>query len=117
MSAELQRHMQAAWQPTDKQIALAEAALQASPETKYAYTLHLLLEKSYGVWTDDVAVVALDGVFTDRATALAALKALSEQFHDATGRPLTAGWTTHFNNGQWAVFEDICSELPKRVTT
>lgn len=107
----LQEDMTARWRPTLEQQILAERTAANAP-AGHAYTCHLLVGKSYGIWHGDIAVIALDGVFTDRAAALLYLEAATRQYHETTGEPVTGGWTRHTERG-WAVFEDILASFPK----
>lgn len=100
------------WKPTDNQIKLANVVTDATGDA--VYTLHLLVNKVYGFWTEDVEVIGLDGIYTDRATALEALGALTKAYHKATGRTVVGGYARHgTEHGKWAVWDDILAVYPK----
>ncbi len=105
--------LRARWRPTEKQVRQADALLAVGNGSP-VITLHLLTDKTFGIWNAKVGVIALDGVFTDRPTAFLALEAAARAFYEATGRPVTGGFTYHNEPGEWAVFEDIGSVFPRR---
>lgn len=113
---DLDADLTARWQPSNAQVAGADALLAAglADPDDGVYTLHLLVHKHFGFWTADVEVVALDGLFTSRGAALSFLELASAEYHRSTGHTLTGGYTVHFGPGEWAVFEDIMSRHPER---
>lgn len=119
MNDRLTTDLRERWRPTHKQIALADTVADTMGRNghgeKVAYTLHLLVNKTYAFWTEDVTLVHLDGVFTDRATALTALVALAAEYHERTGKKVTGGFTRHYGDGEWTVFEDILARYPKEA--
>lgn len=103
--------LRARWVPTADQVANADNYLAAHPEVEYVYSIHLLVNKTFGFWTTDVEVRPTDfrpdEIFVDRVEAWKVLAARAEAYakaHDI--RRLTGGYTIHTRDG-WAVFEDI----------
>lgn len=76
------------------------------------YTVHLLLNKEYGWWTEDVEIVHLDGVFLTRSAALLFVEAEARRHFDKTGEKVTGGYAWHMRVGEAAVWEDIGSQFP-----
>jgi hypothetical protein len=113
-----ERDMRARWRPSDQQMNLADALLRAGydanrPRNRGVYTMHLLVNKQYGIWTDEVTLIHLDGVYLDRDAMYKALHDATERFHEETGATVTGGYTWHPRPGEWAVWDDIMSEFPK----
>lgn len=102
----------ARWRPTDEQIAEADAELRAGATE--VVTLHLLVNKDYAWWTEDVEVIPVPGVFHGRNIALAVLVEAAKAFYAETGRKVTGGYTWHMEPGRWAVFEDVLAVHPGR---
>lgn len=93
------------WQPSPGQIELARAVLDTTG-AEYVYTTHVLRNKHYGFWTEDVTLRYLDGVFVDRTAMFTYLEAMMAEVEPFA----TGGYTIHRVLGgedHWAVFEDI----------
>lgn len=93
------------WAPSPEQIELAKVALEQSGQ-HFVYTLHLLLNKTWGIWTDKVTVVHLPGVFLDRDEATTVLDTAALEHYNKTEQSVVGGWTSHSSSGGWAVFDD-----------
>lgn len=108
------------WHPTDTAVKLANAILADEATGAWnpegtgtgVYTIHLLVNKEHGFWTDDVEVIALDGVFTDRMAAWHALNDAARRHHEKTGTKVSGGYAWHPRPDEWAVFEDIGTIFP-----
>lgn len=106
--ASLRDDLAARWVPSEAQIDEAEAVLADKGD---AVTAHVLVNKHYGFWTEDVVVLPLPGVYADRDGASEAAQAAAKAIHEATGLPVTGGYTYHSPGGNWAVFEDILADF------
>ena len=109
---DLMQDLRTRWTPSPEQVAEAEALLAVTPE-RYVYTLHLLVNKEYGIWTEDVVVVHLPGVFNGRNVACDYLDAAARRHYGKTGQKVVGGYTSHHAGGQWAVYDDITAAYPK----
>ena len=109
---DLTEDLQERWRPSPEQIAAAEKMLAATPE-QHVYTIHLLLNKEWGFWTEDVVVEYVPGVFNRRNVALDYLDRAAKEHYEATGQKVVGGFTSHSAGGQWAVFDDIVASYPK----
>lgn len=108
------------WVPSETQIAMAEAVFDARPDADLVLSSHLLLGKEYGFWTNDIEVeyVKIAKVAMNRAMK-AGEEARPDDYHvvrneivtatarQAGERPCTIGYTVHYRDGTWAVFEEI----------
>jgi hypothetical protein len=96
------------WAPSPEQDAAAAEALTLRealalrgdvevPDEREVFTIQLLVGKKRSVWTRDVTVVALPGVYLSRAEALAACKAAADT-HRALRPdvPVTGSWAVHW---------------------
>jgi hypothetical protein len=116
---DLQADLQARWRPSGAQIkAAADHFARGFGEP--LFTIHLLVNKRYGVWTEKVQVVDIGWggsserhIYGSRSAALEALEKFVA-LREGTD-PVTGGYTTHWKDGEWAVFEDICSVKNQEV--
>lgn len=97
----------ARWRPSDHQVALCTNATDDRP----MYTAHLLVGKTFGCWTNDVQVVHLDGLFFTRDAVCLYTQAAARFHHEHKGGRVVGGYTRHFGDKEWAVWEDVCSEF------
>lgn len=99
------------WRPSDAQVADADAVLSTgiveNPDNPYVFTIHLLVNKRWGVWTPDVVVEPLDGVYTTREAAFEAVSAVVAR-RRAFGHEVIGGYALHSAPGQWAVWDLPC---------
>ena len=119
---DLEQDMKARWRPSAEQIHYADALLVAGASKERpqlnrqrgVHTIHLLINKEWGIWTEDVALYYLDGYFLAREAAWRALHASAVEYRAANPTTtVSGGYTWHSAPGQWAVFEDIgSSSLP-----
>jgi hypothetical protein len=109
--ANLVDDLTARWRPSPEQIAEAEKVL-AETGARSVYTLHLLGNKEYGTWHEDVVVVHLPGVYPDRDVACDALDLAAKSYFASYGA-VVGGFTSHSKGEQWAVYDDITTEYPK----
>lgn len=126
MSATIEADLRVRWLPSDEQMALADALLAAGYDADRridqagggswtesgVYTVHLLLNKEYGWWTEDVEIVHLDGVFLTRSAALDFVHEAAQKHHEKTGDKVVGGYAWHSKVGHAAVWDDISSEFP-----
>lgn len=118
---DLQTDLQERWLPSPEQMTLANALLAAGytaergeRRERGVYTIHLLMNKSYGWWTEDVQVVPLDGVFLTRNAAIYAVHDAARRTHDLDpNQKVIGGWAWHSKVDHAAVWEDICSVFPR----
>jgi hypothetical protein len=97
--------LQARWCPSDVQIAEATTVL-GSTTSERVFTIHLLVNKQPHVWTPGVQVRPLVGhVYTDRTPAIQAAELARQAAGEVSAFPISAGWTVHYRDGAWAVFE------------
>jgi hypothetical protein len=117
----LMADLQERWKPSEEQIALARKTLEETGAA-YVYTVHVLIGKEYGVWTDDIAVHPIEGqVFHGddweaRGAAMEAAVAHAQSVYTLTKVKTTGGYTVHRlidGEDHWAVFEDILAVFPK----
>jgi hypothetical protein len=119
----LEQDLKDRWVPDEHQVILADALLKAGFDTERgdrrergAYTVHLLVNKEYGFWTEDVQLVYVDGVFTSREAATQYAEDRARAHHEKHQVPVVGGWTWHSAIGHWAVFEDILAAFPRERT-
>ncbi len=98
------------WVPSPEQMRAADALLNAGFEG--VLTPHILVNKRHGVWTADVRVIPVDGVFLTRAAALNACNNAARVIHETTGETVCGGYARHHAPGRASVFDDICSQFP-----
>jgi hypothetical protein len=119
---DLNQDLKDRWCPDGHQLTLANALLRAGWDRERevaglrergVYTAHMLVNKHYGFWTEDVQVVYLDGVFTMKEAATRYAEDRARQHHEETGEPVVGGWTWHSSVDHWAVWEDILARFPK----
>ena len=113
---DLQADLATRWRPSDEQIAEAERYLAEHPDADECYTAHVLVNKEWGFWTEDVQIVHVTGVYRTRAGAEAAA-----DFHRIQGDvPTIGGYARHSRVGAdiaaaaglptpyvWAVWESF----------
>ncbi len=117
-TVDLMSDLRERWKPSEEQIAEASEFYQRRPEAKDAVSIHLLVGKYDGFWTEDVEVVPVPGVFTDRLSAWLSLAVLVPAKAKETGLPVTGGYTYHDvvdGEPKWAVFEDSVSAANQEV--
>jgi hypothetical protein len=126
MSTTLEQDLRERWLPSAEQMRQADALLAAGYDQERecghdgvgrwrergVYTTHLLINKDYGIWTADVKLVFLDGVFTTREAALDFVHMVAEKRHREGGEKLVGGYAWHPSVGEAAVWDDICSQFP-----
>ena len=92
------------WRPSAEQVAAADARLTEGH--RYVFTTHLLLNKSWGVWNEDVEVHPLDGVYLDRDAAFSAVEEAVTLARAQLGTDkIVGGYALHAEPGQWAVWD------------
>ena len=117
--------MASRWRPSQLQHWQANDVLtNADLETPEAFTLHLLVNKHYGIWNQDVEVVHVhDFVFCDRDSALRALQLLTKAYARTHRKHVCGGYARHTLSPDhqadpleplWAVWDDICSEFDEK---
>lgn len=119
---DLEADLRARWLPNDQQMKMADALLVAGFDAERTgpgrergvYTAHILTHKTYGLWTADVVVVPVDGVFLTRAAAQNACNTAARVYHETTGNAVCGGWAWHSKVGHAAVWDDICSQFPTK---
>lgn len=116
--ADLKQDLRERWLPSEEQMRQADALLAAGYDAERGpdrergvYTAHLLENKEYGIWTEDVRIVHLDGVFLTREAVLTFVNTVARQRHEEGGQKVTGGWAWHSKVGHAAVWEDICSRF------
>lgn len=113
--------LRARWLPTSEQMKMANALLAAGYDAERplrrergVFTAHILTSKRYGVWTTDIEVVPVDGVFLTRDGAQNACLQAAKAYHDTTGNQVCGGWAWHMDIDKAAVWDDIMAEFPDR---
>jgi hypothetical protein len=109
----LERDLREVWRPSAEQITDAAEFQTAHPGVGEVLTAHLLVGKHQSFWTEGIEVVPVPGVFTERLDVWETLARLVAAKGAETGKPVTGGYTYHFTDGGWAVFEDISSYEPE----
>jgi hypothetical protein len=100
--------METRWVPSSTQLEEVAAVFGGSQRERL-YTVHVLVNKHYGTLDRHVKVRHIDHeVFSDRNEAIkrAIDVAMLAKVILSDGEPLTAGWTVHYDDGTWAVFEE-----------
>lgn len=111
---DLQQDLADRWRPNDEQIDGAEQLLGYFFDGPI-WTTHLLIHKEFGLWTDKVEVLPLDGWFLSMEHASEYGRLCAQAFHanatidDPDAGRVTVGYTAHTKGKNWAVFEDILS--------
>lgn len=123
MADTLESDLRERWVPSPEAVRMADALLAAGFDTERpprrergVFTAHVLLNKDYGIWTEEVEVVPVDGVFLSREGAALAAKMEAARLHAADGTRAIGGYTWHMSPGNWAVWEDIVAVFPDRFS-
>ena len=111
-TADLRQDLQNRWAPSPEQVEAAEA-LMAESGAKHVFTLHLLVNKEWGIWTDKVTVEHLPGVYLTRDEATGVLDAAAKARHEKAGEDVVGGYASHTAGGSWAVWDDIVATYPR----
>jgi hypothetical protein len=119
----LEHDLRERWLPSQEQMRLADALLAAGYTAERGeirergvYTAHLLINKEFGWWTEDVILVHLDGMFLTREAVLTFVHEVARVRHREGGEKLVGGYAWHSQVGHAAVWEDISSRFPEGRT-
>jgi hypothetical protein len=96
------------WRPSQQQIDDAATIFEHDKNTEYIYTIHVLLHKEPGWWTEQVEVKTIDGLtYNDRNVAIRDAMFARALLQIVLGEDdwASAGWTVHYRDGTWATFE------------
>jgi hypothetical protein len=98
------------WLPSQAQMALADTMIVAlgvghEDAPQHVITVQVLKNKHHGLWTTDVEVIPVDGIFTDRNAAYDYAVAAAANEARRSGVPCTGSYAYHPEVGSAAVFE------------